>query len=288
MENTRIKKLFDYDITTLNYIQDTLVMLNEVYGATHISRDRDDILALHKEYPQKSPYGHGYSRAAAVYKHVRLSNFLSGVESGLGFRFPIEWEESDPSCGVLKIERLIYDIRKEIELKGCSSGLVYSRLQDLSNEKLRVLYTLVSEYERLGYGYVTSFYNGAQVAFWSAEPYKDKDGRWTSKGDARVFENIDGLLFYTDWPVRKEDDNFVHVSEILQAIIKLDEERNGTIFSKHSFRQAVDKTFVLEADIQAAIDKYRRELEMFSRKSNEDIARAAEIIYKHFGVRENN
>lgn len=184
MRNMRIKKLLDYDITTLNYIKDTLGMLNEVYGATHISRDRDDILALHKEYPQKSPYGYGYSRAAAVYKHVRLSKFLSGVESGLGFRFPIEWDNNHVEAGVLNIGSFINEIRTTIK----------------------------------------------QITLTCSE----------------------------------------------------------TPPSNYVIQQAIDKTFALEDEIQSTIAEYRRELEMFLPKYNEDIARAAEIIYKYLGIRENN
>lgn len=256
-----VKPLCEYDVSILRYIEDTLVMLNEMYGVNYISRDRDGELAVHNAYPKPSRYTGMYARGTEV-NHSKQADLLDGIERSCDFYFPIEWGESEPGRGVLKVERLIYDIRKAIEEKEDSSNFVYMRLKKRCNSQLRVMYALVSEYKLMGYEYVTSFYNGGQVVFWSTKPYKDKDGRWTSKGFARVFENIDGLLFYTDWPVRKEDDNFVHVSEILQAIIKLDEERNGTIFSNHSFRQAVGKTFVLESDIQAAIDKYRRELEV--------------------------
>lgn len=257
----KVKPLCEYDIYILRYIEDTLVMLNEMYGVDYISRDGDGELAVHTKLPEKSRYTGLYLKPdeADIY---RLGNLIQGIERSLKFEFPIEWDDNDHGCGVLKIERLIYDIRKAIEEKKNSNNFVYMRLKKRCDSQLRVMHTLVSEYKLIGYEYVTSFYNGGQVAFWTAKPYKDKDGRWTSKGFAKVFENIDGLLFYTDWPVRKEDDSFVHVSEILQAIIKLDEERNGTIFSNHSFRQAVDKTFALESDIQAAIDKYRRELEV--------------------------
>lgn len=257
----KVKPLCEYDIYILRYIEDTLVILNEMYGVKYISRDRDSELAVHNAHPNPSRYTGMYARDNEV-NHSEPAGLLDGIERCFDFYFPIEWEESDPDCGVLKVERFIYDIRRAIELKKNVNNLVYMRLKKCRDNELRVMYAITSEYKHLGYEYVTSFCNGGSIAFWSTKPYKDKDGRWTSKGDARVFENIDGLLLYTDWPVRKEDDNFVLASEILQAIIKLDEGRNGTIFSNHSFRQAVDKTFALETDIQAAIDKYRRELEV--------------------------
>lgn len=257
-----VKPLCDYDITTLHYIEDTLVMLNEVYGATHLSRDRDDILSLHKECPQKSPHGYGYSRAAAVYKHVRLSGFLCGVESGLGFRFPIEWDNNHVETGVLNIKNFINEIRKAIEEKKSSNNFVYMRLKELKDKRLRVMYSLVSEYDKMDYKYITRYKKDSYiVSVWSKFPYKRGD-YWTSDTFSLDIEDISGLLPRTDWPVEWEDDRPVLVSEILQAIIKLDEERNGTILGNDIRQQAVDKTFTLETDIQAAIDKYRRELEV--------------------------
>lgn len=258
MENA----LSEYDITTLHYVEDTLVMLNEKYGVNYISRDRDGELVLHKSCPTLSRYDGLYNRDTAVVENGKLSQLLKGIEGGLDYEFPIEYDRHDVELGVLNIEVHISDIHNAIEEKKHSNNFVYMRLKKCYDRELRVMHTLVSEYKLMGYEYVTSFYNGGQVVFWSAKPYKNEEGRWTSKGNGRVFENIDGLLFYTDWPVRKEDDSFVHVSEILQAITKLNTERNGTILGNDIRQQAVDKTFTLETEIQAAIDKYRRELEV--------------------------
>lgn len=258
----KVKPLCEYNITTLYYIENTLVLFNEMYGVKYISRDRDGELSPHNKYPKISRYDGIYSRDTEIMSIARFQEFFKDLEELFQFKFSAWYDQGDSGSGVLIVEEEICRIREAIEEKKNYNNLVYMRLKKCRDKELRVMYALVSEYKRIGYEYVTSFYDGGQIVFWSTKPYKDKEGRWTSKGDGRVFENIDGLLFYTDWPVRKEDDSFVHVSEILQAIIKLDEERNGTIFSNHSFRQAVDKTFALESDIQAAIDKYRRELEV--------------------------
>lgn len=257
-----VKPLCEYDIYILRYIEDTLVMLNEIYGVNYISRDGDSELAVHSTYPKLSRYIGMYARDSEV-NHSEQAGLLDGIERSFDFYFPIEWKESEPRCGVLKIESLIYDIRKAIELKWCSNELVYSRLKGLEDKKLRVLYTVASEYERMGYKYVAWHYRKkGKTSFWKYKPCKHKDC-WSSDDEfAWMIDFIPGLLECKDWPVRWEDDNPVLVSEILQVIAKIDTERNGAIFGNDIRQQAVDKTFTLETDIQAAIDKYRRELEV--------------------------
>lgn len=257
-----VKPLCEYDVSILRYIEGTLVMLNEMFGVNYISRDRDGELAVHSTYPKLSRYTGMYARDNEV-NHSEQAGLLDGIERSFDFKFPIEWEESEPGRGVLKVERLIYDIRKAIEKKWCSNELVYLRLRGLEYKKLRVLYTIASEYERMGYKYVAWQYRKeGKTSFWKYKPCKYEDC-WSSDDEfSWIIDFIPGLLECKDWPVRWEDDNPVLISEILQAIAKLNTERNGTIFGNGIRQQAVDKAFTLESDIQAAIDKYRRELEV--------------------------
>lgn len=258
-----VKPLCEYDIHILRYIEDTLVMLNGIYGVNYISRDGDGELAVHSTYPKLSRYTGMYARDTEV-NHSKQASLLDGIERSFDFNFPVEWKESEPRCGVLKIERLIYDIRKAIDEKKNSSDFVYKRLKELKDKRLRVMYALVSEYDKMDYKYITRYKKDSYiVSVWSKFPYKRGDF-WTSDTFSLDIEDISGLLPRTDWPVKWEDDRPVHVSEILQAITKLDVERNGSIFGNDVCQQAVNKTFSLEADIQAAIDKYRRELEVIN------------------------
>ena len=257
----KVKPLCEYNIPILRYIEDTLVMLNEMYGVNYISRDRDGELATHATLPEPSRYTGLYRKADEV-DIYRLGELIEGVERSFGFSFPVDWSDEDPSSGVLRVESYIGDIRKAIEEKKSSNNFVYKRLKELKDKRLRVMYFLVSEYDRMDYKYITRYKKDSYiVSVWSKLPYKRGD-YWTSDTFSLDIEDIRGLLPRTDWPVEWEDDRPVLVSEILQAITKLDVERNGTILGNDIRQQAVGKTFTLETDIQAAIDKYRRELEV--------------------------